>query len=147
MKYSITIRIAVVALWLNVPGLIHAQKIHAQNARLDLKHGTYVDVSVSCPAPPLAAIRSWDGIGFFGPHSSLCTSRVLSHKRNHFQISTSCSAVGDGSPNPAGQVDNQNTSLIRLSNASFVASGEAKRETTYRWCTVDTGLGNFKGSK
>jgi hypothetical protein len=147
MKYSITIRIAVIALWLNVPGLIHAQKTHAQNARLGLKHGTYVDASVSCPAPPFAAVRSWDGIGLFGPHSSRCTSRVLSHHGNQFQISTSCSAVGDGTPNPVGQVDIQNISLIRLSNVSFVASEEAKPKTTYRWCTADTGLGNFKGSK
>ncbi|MBB5060653.1 hypothetical protein HDF16_005389 [Granulicella aggregans] len=142
MKYSITIRIAIVALWLNVPGLIHAQI-----ARLDLKHGTYVNASISCTASPFAAMRSWDGIGFSGPHSSRCMSRVLGHKGNHFKISTSCSAVGDGTPSPAGQIDIEKLSLIRLSNVDFVVSEGAKPKTTYRWCTANTGLGNFKGSK
>lgn len=142
MKYPIISRIAIVALWLNVPGLIRAQ-----NAKLNLKHGTYVDASVSCAASPFAGMRSWDGVGFFGPHSSRCTSHVLSRHGNHFQINSSCAALGDGTSNPEGQVENQNVSLIRLSNVSFVASEEAKPKTTYRWCTDDAGLGNFRGSK
>ena len=139
MKCAFVARMATVTLWLNLPG-----PVPAQITQLRLKHGTYVQASVSCREPPFAAMQAWDGAGFFGPHSSRCTSRVLSHHNTHFRISTSCKAIGDGTPDPSGQDYIETISLIRLSQLRFIESSEAKPERTFRWCSADTGLGNFK---
>ena len=143
MRHAVALRIAAVALlWLNLPGLLLGQ-----GPDLGLKHGTYVQAPVSCKEPPFAAMQAWDGVGFFGPHSSRCTSRVLSHHNNHFRISTSCKAIGDGTPDPDGQSYVETITLTRLSRVRFVKSSEAKRESTFRWCSADTGLENFKGDR
>ncbi len=139
MRRTIALRIAVIVLWLNLPGFLLAQ-----TNELSLKHGTYVETSMSCKEAPFAAVQAWDGVGFFGPHSSRCKSRLLSHHNNHFQISTSCSALGDGTPNPSGQDYSETITLTRLSQVRFVASSETKPERTFRWCSAGTGLGNFK---
>ena len=122
--------------------LTHALAL-AQDAGLSLKHGIYVDASVSCKEPPFAVMRSWDGVGFSGPHASRCISKVLSHQGSEYRVSTSCSAIGDGTPNPSGKADVETISLTRLSSTRFVLSSETRSTTTYRWCSVDSGLGNF----
>jgi hypothetical protein len=142
MRHAIAVRIAVVVLWLNLPGFLLAQVND-----LNLKHGTYVQASVSCKEPPFAAVQAWDGAGVFGPHTSGCTSRVLSQHNNHFRIITSCSAVGDGTPNPSGEIYSETISLVRLSKDRFVESSKAKPARTFRWCSADTGLGNGKGGR
>lgn len=142
MKQAIAVRIATVVLWLNLPGLVLAQV-----TQLVLKHGAYVQASVSCNEPPFAAMQAWDRVGLSGPHTSGCTSRVLSHDNNHFRITTSCNAIGDGTPNSSGQDYSETILLIRLSPVRFVESSEAKPERTFRWCSADTGLRNFNGGR
>ncbi len=115
--------------------------------QLSLRRGLYVIASVSCKEPPFAAMQSWDGVGFFGPHSSRCTSHVLSQQGKQFQIRTACKAVGDGSPLSTGQVDIEDITLVRLSNVRFEKSSGMKPKTTYRWCSADNGLGNFSKAK
>ena len=83
--------------WLLVPALALAQR-----EQLPLKHGTYVLANIACKEPPLAAMMSWDGVGFSGPHASKCVSHVLSHHGSRFSVTTTCSALGDGTPNPSG---------------------------------------------
>jgi hypothetical protein len=108
----------------------------AQNPQLPLKHGTYVDESVSCKEPPFAVTQSWDGTGFSGPHSSSCKSHILSQRGNQFHIATSCAAIGDGTSNPSGQVDTETLILTRLSNTRFERFSESKPKATYRWCSA-----------
>ena len=109
----------------------------AQHDELSLKRGTYVREGSECKEPPFAAMMSWDGIGFAGPHSSKCKTRVLSRHGNQFSVSTACNAIGDGTPKPSGQFDVEILSLVRLSNTRFVTSNEAKPRATYRWCPAE----------
>ncbi len=133
MKLPTTIvRIAIRAAWILLPFFALAG-----HDELTLKHGTYVLEGSPCKEPPFAAMKAWDGIGFSGPHASKCTTHVLSHQSNHFGISTACTAIGDGTPNPPGQVDVETLSLIRLSNTRFVVSSETKPKATYRWCAAE----------
>jgi hypothetical protein len=133
MKLHTTmVRIAMRAAWILVP--CFALAAHGE---LILKHGTYVLEGSPCKEPPFAAMKSWDGIGFSGPHASKCTTRVLSHHSEQFNISTACTAIGDGTPNPPGQVDVETLSLVRLSNTRFIVSSETKPKATYRWCAAE----------
>ena len=142
MKNAIAVRTVTFALWLSVLGLALPE-----GEQVSLKRGIYVVASVGCKEPPFAAMQFWDGVGFFGPHSSRCTSHILTHHGNQFQIRTSCKALGDGSPLPTGQVDVEDITLVRLSNVRFEKSSREKQNTTYRWCSADNGLGNFTKSK
>ena len=106
----------------------------ADHDQLSLKQGTYVVASSDCKEPAFAVMKSWDGVGFSGPHSSKCTSRVLSRHGNQFTMSTTCAALGDGTPDQSGYVDN--FLLTRLSNTRFNIrkDNDPHPETTYRWC-------------
>lgn len=106
-----------------------------QHDQLSLKHGTYVLESAECKEPPFAAMISWDGVGFSGPHASRCTSRVLNRHGNQFALSTTCSALGDGTPDSSRYIDN--FSLTRLTNTRFVMRKEPKSGNTYRWCNAE----------
>jgi hypothetical protein len=118
--------------------------ISAQDQSLQLERGTYVQEEVSCKDAPFAAVKSWDGVGLSGPHSSKCTTRVLRHHGQQFSVSTACAAIGDGTPNPSGKDDIQNLSVTRLSNNRIVVSdGESASSATYRWCRADGGIPNF----
>jgi hypothetical protein len=108
----------------------------AQHNQLSLKQGTYVVASSDCKEPAFAVIKSWDGVGFSGSHSSKCTSRVLSRQGNQFTMSTTCAALGNGTPDRSGYVDN--FLLTRLSNTRFNVRKDKSPhpETTYRWCSA-----------
>jgi hypothetical protein len=108
-------RTILTAAWLLVPCLALAQR-----EQLPLKHGTYVLANIACKEPPLAAMISWDGVGFSGSRFSV----------------TTCSALGDGTPNPSGQVYVETLSVTRLSNARISMSSDAKQPATYRWCSA-----------
>ena len=123
-------RAAISAAWLFIPCFALAQ--HDQ---LSLKHGAYVLDSSDCKEPPFAAMLSWDGVGFFGPHSSRCKTRVLSLQGNQFKLSTTCAALGDGTPDTSHYVDT--FLLTRLSDTRFVIRKETKPENTYRWCGAE----------
>lgn len=122
-------RPAMVAAWILIPCIALSQ-----NHPLSLKHGTYVREPYPCKEQPNAAIMSWDGIGFSGAHSSRCASRILSSHGNQFKLSTSCDALGDGSPNPSGRSYVDTFSLTRLSNTRFTLD-KTKAPGTYRWCS------------
>ena len=142
-KRKIVTQTAISAAWILIPCFALAQ--HDQ---LSLKHGSYVQKGVPCKDAPFAVMKSWDGVGFFGPHSSRCTTRVLSHHGNKFNTSTTCTAIGDGTPLPSGPADVETLSLIRLSNTLFTTSpANQPQATTYRWCSADVGTGNFPKGK
>lgn len=120
-----------VCVWVLVP-----LSAFSQNDDLSLKHGTYVLETSNCQGPAFAAMISWDGVGFSGPHSARCTSRVLSRHGDQFSVNTSCAALGDGSPDRSGYVDT--ISLTRLSSTRFMISKENEPQGKYRWCGAET---------
>ena len=119
----------VIASWFCIPLIVSAQ---IQD--LSLKHGIYVLRGVDCKEPPFAALKSWDGVGFAGPHSGQCTTNVLSHRGNHFDVSTTCAALGDGTPNRSGYVEK--LSLTRISSTNFLIVNANNTTSHYRWCTA-----------
>jgi hypothetical protein len=133
MKPTTFSKAVVNAAWILIPCFALAQQ-----DQLSLKHGTYVVEGSSCKEPALAVMMSWDGAGFSGPHASNCVSRVLSHHGNQFSVSTTCSALGDGTENPSGRAYVETLSLTRLSNTRIVISNETKPKATYRWCSAET---------
>ena len=104
----------------------------AQTQPLSLKHGVYVQMSYECVGAPNAAVMFWDGIGFAGAHSSKCVSDLQSKDGRQFQVSTTCSALGDGSPDTSGHVDS--FTLTRQSSDRFEAVRAGRPSFTYRWC-------------
>lgn len=106
----------------------------AVSQQLSIWAGVYVREPAPCQEAPNASILFWDGVGISGPHSSHCTSVVLRKNGRRYNIRTSCSALGDGSPNPAGAPFTQSFALIRLSTTRFTIDKENQPPGTYRWC-------------
>ncbi len=117
-----------------VAALIMPLAAVAQDAPLSLKHGIYVAKPSSCKGAPNARILQWDGVGFSGAHSSRCTTRVLSHLGTRYELSTTCSAMGDGSPDTSGYVDLR--SLTRTSATAFIMQARHQDQQAFRWCSV-----------
>lgn len=115
-------------------GLVAAARIAAQQLRLHLRHGEYVHESIPCNNPPFAAMMSWNGIGFSGPHSAQCRSRVLTHSGNRYDISTACAALGDDTPDASAYVDT--FTVTRLSESRFKLTKAGNPAGTYRWCSA-----------
>ena len=65
---------------------------------LPLEAGTYVREGVDVVDAPFAALVAYDGSAFSGPHSSACRSKLLSHRGATYRLSTTCEALGDGTP-------------------------------------------------
>ena len=107
-----------------------------QDQSLTLTPGVYVREPAPCKGAPNAAIMSWDGAGFSGPHSSKCKSKVLQKNGAKYQVSTSCSAQGDGSPNPNGNPYVEAFLLTRVSSTRFTIAKEKEPEGAYRWCSA-----------
>ncbi len=124
--YKTTIRGA----WLLMPFVAFPQ-----TDQLSLKPGLYVREPLECKDAPNAAILLWDGVGFSGAHSSKCTSRLVSQHGKQFHVKTACSALGDGTPDSSGYVDN--VWLTRLSNTRFTLRKESGPEGSYRWCSAN----------
>lgn len=106
----------------------------AQSAPLSLKQGVYVARPYPCKGAPNTAILQWDGTGFSGAHSSKCTTRVLSHVGTRYDLSTTCSAMGDGSPDTSGYVDLR--SLTRVSESAFAMQAPHQDRQAFRWCSA-----------
>ena len=109
----------------------------AQTDPLSLKHGVYVEKHEQCKGAPNAAIMIWDGVGISGAHSSRCTSRVLRRDKNPVQVSTSCSALGDGSPNGSGTDGADSVLLTRLSSTAFMMLRDRQESHSFRWCSAN----------
>ena len=100
---------------------------------LPVKHGLYVQKTVSCKGAPNAAILVWDGIGLSGAHSSKCRSRIVSRNGSTFKMTTACSALGDGSPDSSGFTEELMVSSV--SKTSFVIARGTQPGIAYRWCS------------
>ena len=71
----------------------------ATTALLPIASGTYaVAGSKPCRDAPLAGVAQFDGRALHGPHGSDCTSSLLGRHGRTCRISTTCRALGDGSP-------------------------------------------------
>jgi hypothetical protein len=119
-----------------VVGLFATSLVSSSQDQLSLRHGVYVRSETPCKDAPNAAIIVWDGSEFSGAHSSKCTSHVNHRDGSRFQISTSCLAQGDGSPNPSGLASVDSFLLNRLSLRSFQMLKSKQPDATYRWCSM-----------
>ncbi len=128
---SVLIKMIIIATWFSMPFTIMAQ-----DQLVSLKHGVYVEAGTACKDAPFAAMKSWDGHGFAGPHSSQCTSQIVTRHGNQYKVRTACSALGDGTPNPSGHVDTETIQLTQLSDVSFAVGSQTKARLTYRWCSA-----------
>ncbi|NHH80192.1 hypothetical protein [Burkholderia gladioli] len=71
----------------------------AAQAALPLHAGTYVDTQANeCQDAPNTSILTYDGHGFGGAHSSHCVSTTVKRTGDEYELSTTCSALGDGTP-------------------------------------------------
>ena len=97
-----------------------------------LDRGTYVLAGTPCKDAPFAAMRSFDGANFSGPHDARCTTRILGRHANAVRIATTCRANGDGSPTVA----TTQTETIRLvGRRSFTTAAVASgTPVSYRLC-------------
>ena len=128
---SATLKTMIFAVSLSMPLLIVAQ-----TDPLSLKHGVYVEKHEQCKGAPIKAIMIWDGVGFFGAHSSRCTSRVLRRDKNRFQVSTSCSALGEGSPSGPRTDGADSVLLTRLSSIAFMMLRDGQEPRSFRCCSA-----------
>jgi len=103
---------------------------------LSLKPGIYATGASACRGAANAQILTWDGVGFSGAHSSQCVSRVLHRRGSHIQLSTTCAALGDGSPNVGGAAYVETFWLNQLSSSQFELAREKQAPAIYRWCSV-----------
>jgi len=87
------------------------------------------------PGRPTPRSCLWDGVRFSGPHSSKCMSTVLRRDGSEYEVSTSCSALGDGSPDPVGTPSVESFVLTWLSRTRFGIAKEKQPRSTYRWCS------------
>ena len=117
-----------------VTALMMPLLVSAQTSSLSFKHGVYVAKQYPCKGAPNAGILQWDGIGLSGAHSSRCTTRVVSQAGTRYQLSTTCAAMGDGSPDTSGYVDRR--SLTRVSESAFVMQAPHQRQQAFRWCSA-----------
>jgi len=108
----------------------------SQDQQLTIKPGVYVREPAPCKGAPNASIMSWDGAGFSGPHSSKCKSTVLRKDGKKYEIKTSCSDLGDASPNPSGTPFVESFLLTRLSSTQFTLAKDNQPQGTYRWCST-----------
>ena len=130
MNLSARSKIAtVIATWVLLP-----LAAVSQHPELTIKHGLYVRQPEQCKNAPNASIIKWDGVGFFGPHSSKCKSTVTFNHGNQYEIRTSCSALGDGSANPNGTPFGESFTLTLSSSSEFTITRGNKRQSDYRWC-------------
>jgi hypothetical protein len=105
----------------------------ARDPQLLLKHGTYVSNGERCKDSSNANLLSWDGVGFAGAHSSKCSSAIVHHHGARYQVATTCSALGDGSPNVSGHDYSDSFLLRRLSVTAFEVVKPKQLKRTYRW--------------
>jgi hypothetical protein len=106
----------------------------ADSPALQLKQGVYV--AGQCEHAPNAAILVWNGVGFSGAHSSQCVSKILSRRGSRFRVRTTCSAVGDGSPNASHADFVELVWLNRISDSHFELIKGAQEAIDYRWCAA-----------
>jgi ketosteroid isomerase-like protein len=105
-------------------------------AALLLKHGVYVRGSEPCKDPPNASILFWDGVGFSGAHSGQCTSGIKELGGTRFEVTNTCRAAGDGSPNSPGPGPVDTFVLDRQSRTKFLMFKGNDGAVPYHWCSV-----------
>ena len=116
--------------------------ISAQGVSIELKHGMYVVVGTSCKDAPLAAMATWDGIGFGGPHESKCKTRVFHQQGKFYDLSTICYGLGDGTPTTPASY---HTRVVVIGPGSYstrplteaLKIEASARAVAYRWCAAE----------
>lgn len=95
---KIVVRAFAVAAALTAATSASAAAVAGVKDPLPIEPGTYVREGSFCANAPFAAIFTYDGHDFAGPHSNDCDSRVVSLDGTTYQVATTCRALGDGTP-------------------------------------------------
>ncbi|AEU38061.1 hypothetical protein AciX8_3777 [Granulicella mallensis MP5ACTX8] len=100
-----------------------------------LREGLYVAGGGHCEDTPNAGILVWDGKGLSGAHASKCLTKQLQRQGNSFEIQTTCSALGDGTPT---KPDVETDTLVIHSQSSFTlvkrsAGDRGTQRLRYQW--------------
>ena len=131
---------AIIILMAELPAFPYSALAQDQSA-IHLRHGIYVVSGTKCKDAPFAAMSIWDGVGFGGPHESQCKTRLLHRQGQIFDVSTTCSALGDGTPTTSSSLSERVTILGREAFSARPLTGTEKRQAsadaaTYRWCSA-----------
>ncbi len=103
---------------------------------LPIRSGVYVLESSKCNDAPNAAIIIWDGIGFSGAHSGHCTSHINPLPNGRYQVSTKCTALGDGTPDAASAHLEDVVTVDHVSSSKFTVIKATGAQASYRWCSA-----------
>jgi hypothetical protein len=107
----------------------------APTSSLPLQPGTYVISSYKpCEEAPLAGVKTFDGKALIGPHESDCTSSIVSHRGETYQISTECRAHGDGTP----QSPSKSLETVQVKSKSSLAVVVHGQPVRYDLCPIFT---------
>ncbi|MGC2656872.1 MAG: hypothetical protein WA324_02770 [Bryobacteraceae bacterium] len=114
-------------------GLVGLGAAAGTRGEIPLKPGDYVLDGTGCGDAPFAAMANWDGIGFGGAHESHCKTTILHQRKRVFDVETTCSALGDGSPaTPTSWKERITVS----SETSFSRSAPGQAVRKYHWCAA-----------
>jgi hypothetical protein len=103
---------------------------------LPIRPGVYVLEASKCEDAPNAAIIVWDGIGFSGAHSGRCISHIGPLPNGRYQVSTKCTALGDGTPDTAGAHFEDVMTIDHVSSGRFTVIKATGARASYRWCSA-----------
>ncbi len=100
------------------------------NSLVPIAAGTWVRDGTACQDAPFAAQFSFDGQAFAGPHASGCRTKVLSHDSDSYRMSTTCTALGDGTPT-AKTTEVQRLTIVSPTTVRF---SHSKDTAIYHHC-------------
>lgn len=118
-----------------IAGLIGSGTAAGAGGEIPLKVGDYVLDGTGCTDAPFAAMAKWDGVGFGGPHASHCKTTVLHRRGNVFDVETTCSALGDGTP---ARPTTWKERITVSGETSFSRSVPGQVAKKFHWCPANT---------
>jgi len=70
----------------------------ASQSAVPVKSGVYVRDGVACRDAPFAALLTYNGKAFLGPHDGDCTSVLLRRTGRRYELEMTCRAVSEARP-------------------------------------------------
>ncbi|WP_184418212.1 hypothetical protein [Rhodanobacter sp. MP7CTX1] len=104
---------------------------HAADALLPINTGAYVVSSrKACEGAAFAAVITFDGRSFSGPHDSDCQTIILGQHGLSYSVKTTCRAFGDGTPTVPSTVFQS----VRIKSRSAFALTRDNKKIDYALC-------------
>lgn len=105
-----------------------------------LKPGIYVPKEVDCGSARLAGARRYDGQGIGRVNGDVCRARVLSRRRDRYEVSQSC--VQAGRDQVSRVAERQTVTVIDALTFTLRTRGGG---ATYRYCPASMLPANLRG--